>query len=194
MTHSAEDKNSGSKKILIVASNPAVSEQTGWPIGFWWAELTHPYWEFTQRGYQVDIASPDGGALQADSWSDPRDRSGYSAEDLLSQKLGGGRCPDACSTARSSSWMLCSSIPVRLSWRSTGIPSPMLAARRNIRRSPPEQGRSPASRALIAATQSTIAKGWPSGRPGLLWRNLPLKSARWSQDCAMSSSAAASRQ
>ncbi|WP_214325637.1 type 1 glutamine amidotransferase domain-containing protein [Nonomuraea sediminis] len=72
------------RKILMVASNPAVSGQTGWPIGFWWAELTHPYWEFTEHGYQVDIASPDGGALQADSWSDPRDESGYSADDLLS--------------------------------------------------------------------------------------------------------------
>jgi putative intracellular protease/amidase len=72
------------KRIAIVASNPAVSEQTGWPIGFWWAELAHPYWEFTQRGYEVDVASPDGGALRADSWSDPRDRSGYSAEDLIS--------------------------------------------------------------------------------------------------------------
>src|SRR5207237_2558153 len=49
------------KRILIVASNPAVSKQTGWPIGFWWAEVTHPYWALTERGYQVDIASPDGG-------------------------------------------------------------------------------------------------------------------------------------
>lgn len=78
------DKSSATKKVLILASNPTVSERTGWPVGFWWAELTHPYWEFTQRGYQVDIASPDGGALTADSWSDPRDASGYSAEDLLS--------------------------------------------------------------------------------------------------------------
>lgn len=72
------------KRVLIVASNPAVSGETGWPIGFWWAELTHPYWEFTTHGYKVDIASPDGGELRADSWSDPRDDSGYSAEDLLS--------------------------------------------------------------------------------------------------------------
>jgi putative intracellular protease/amidase len=72
------------KRIVIVASNPAVSGQTGWPIGFWWAELTHPFWEFTERGYTVEIASPDGGALRADSWSDPRDDSGYSAEDLIS--------------------------------------------------------------------------------------------------------------
>jgi putative intracellular protease/amidase len=72
------------KRIAIVASNPAVSEQTGWPIGFWWGELTHPYWEFTERGYEVDIASPDGGALQGDAYGDPRDESGYSAEDLIS--------------------------------------------------------------------------------------------------------------
>lgn len=72
------------KRILIVASNPAVSQQTGWPIGFWWAEVTHPYWELTERGYQVDIASPDGGALEADKWSDPRDESKYSSYDLIS--------------------------------------------------------------------------------------------------------------
>jgi putative intracellular protease/amidase len=72
------------RRIVIVASNPAVSEQTGWPIGFWWAELTHPFWEFTGRGYEVDVASPEGGPLQADAWSDPRDKSGYSADDLIS--------------------------------------------------------------------------------------------------------------
>jgi hypothetical protein len=27
------------KRVVIVASNPAVCDQTGWPIGFWWAEL-----------------------------------------------------------------------------------------------------------------------------------------------------------
>ncbi len=72
------------KKVLIVASNPAVSEQTGWPIGFWWAELTHPYWEFVEAGYEVTVASPDGGPLQGDGFSDPRDESQYSAHDLIS--------------------------------------------------------------------------------------------------------------
>jgi putative intracellular protease/amidase len=72
------------KRIVIVASNPAVSEQTGWPIGFWWAELTHPFLEFTEHGYEVDVASPAGGALRGDAFSDPRDKSGYSAEDLIS--------------------------------------------------------------------------------------------------------------
>jgi len=72
------------KRVVIVASNPATSEQTGWPIGFWWSELSHPYWELTERGYRVDVASPDGGGLEGDSWSDPRDDSRYSADDLVS--------------------------------------------------------------------------------------------------------------
>src|SRR5215471_9940731 len=72
------------KQVAIVASNPAVSKQTGWPIGFWWSELTHPYWEFAEHGYKIDIFSPDGGKLEADSWSDPRDESRYSVDDLIS--------------------------------------------------------------------------------------------------------------
>jgi putative intracellular protease/amidase len=72
------------RRVVIVASNPAVSEQTGSPIGFWWSELSHPYWELTEHGYRIDVASPDGGRLEADPWSDPRDESRYSADDLLS--------------------------------------------------------------------------------------------------------------
>ncbi|MCA9524734.1 MAG: type 1 glutamine amidotransferase domain-containing protein, partial [Myxococcales bacterium] len=73
-----------SKKILLIAANPAVSTVTGWPVGFWWAELTHPWWAFTEAGYAVEIRSPAGGALVADGFSDPEDASGYSAHDLLS--------------------------------------------------------------------------------------------------------------
>jgi len=72
------------KRVAIIASNPSVSQQTGWPIGFWWSELTHPYWEFVQHGYGLDVYSPDGGKLEADNWSDPRDESKYSAHDLIS--------------------------------------------------------------------------------------------------------------
>jgi len=72
------------KKVLLIAANPSVSATTGWPIGFWWAELTHPYWAFTEAGYEVEIRSPDGGALQADGFSDPEDPSGYAADDIVS--------------------------------------------------------------------------------------------------------------
>jgi putative intracellular protease/amidase len=72
------------KKVLMIAANAGTSPTTGWPIGFWWAELTHPYWVFTEAGYEVDIVSPKGGDLQADGFSDPEDQSGYSAHDLIS--------------------------------------------------------------------------------------------------------------
>lgn len=73
------------KRVLVVASNPTTSDVTGWPVGFWWSELTHPFWAFTEAGYDVTIASPDGGALRGDSYSDPDDGSGYSAHDILSR-------------------------------------------------------------------------------------------------------------
>lgn len=72
------------KKVLLVVSNPAISPTTGWPIGAWAAEFTHPYWEFTERGYAVEIVTPAGGKVALDSYSDPRDASQYSAHDLIS--------------------------------------------------------------------------------------------------------------
>jgi putative intracellular protease/amidase len=71
-------------KILMIASNPSVSKQTGWPIGVWYAELTHPYWIFSEAGYTVDIASPEGGEIKFDGFSDPEDASKYAAFDYIS--------------------------------------------------------------------------------------------------------------
>jgi putative intracellular protease/amidase len=71
------------KRALIVVANPATN-QHGWPVGFWAAELTHPYYELTERGVEVVIASPDGGRVEVDALSDPRDPSRWSAEDLIS--------------------------------------------------------------------------------------------------------------
>ena len=71
-------------KILMVASSPSVSKQTGWPIGFWAAELTHPLHVFQDAGYEVDLVSTEGGKIEMDSYSNPTDASGYSAHDVIS--------------------------------------------------------------------------------------------------------------
>lgn len=71
------------KRVLIVVANPSVSTTLGWPVGFWAAELTHPYFELTERGIEVTIASPDGGKVEMDGLSDPRDPSKWSASDLI---------------------------------------------------------------------------------------------------------------
>ncbi len=68
----------------MVASSPSVSQQTGWPIGFWAAELTHPLWVFQEAGYDIELVSTEGGLLQMDGYSNPTDPSGYSAHDVIS--------------------------------------------------------------------------------------------------------------
>lgn len=73
------------KRVAIVISNPAISTTTGWPVGFWWSELSHPYYEFTEKGYEVEVFSPNGGKCEADAMSGPNDASGYSSTDLISQ-------------------------------------------------------------------------------------------------------------
>ncbi|MGZ3497350.1 MAG: type 1 glutamine amidotransferase domain-containing protein [Vulcanimicrobiaceae bacterium] len=72
------------KRILMVVANPSVNPKLGWPLGFWAAELTHPYFEFTEAGYDVTIASPNGGKVELDALSDPRDPSKWSAGDIIS--------------------------------------------------------------------------------------------------------------
>jgi putative intracellular protease/amidase len=70
-------------KILMVASSPTVSKQTGWPVGFWAAELTHPLRVFQEAGYEVELASTEGGRIEMDGYSNPADASGYSAHDVI---------------------------------------------------------------------------------------------------------------
>ena len=71
-------------KILMVASSPSTSQQTGWPIGFWAAELTHALHVFQEAGYEVELVSTEGGKLEMDAYSNPADESGYSAHDIIS--------------------------------------------------------------------------------------------------------------
>jgi len=72
------------KRVLIVVSNPAVSTTVGGRVGFWASELFHAYHELREAGYEIDVRSPRGGKVELDAWSDPRDNSRYSAEDVLS--------------------------------------------------------------------------------------------------------------
>jgi putative intracellular protease/amidase len=71
------------KRVAVVIANPAVSTTTGWPVGFWWAELTHAYYVLDQAGYEVELFSPGGGRCEADAMSSPHDPSGYSSSDLI---------------------------------------------------------------------------------------------------------------
>lgn len=72
-------------KILMVVANETIASTTGWPVGFWAAELTHPYFYFEDEGYDVVIASPKGGPVSVDQYSDPRHESKYAAYDFVSR-------------------------------------------------------------------------------------------------------------
>jgi putative intracellular protease/amidase len=72
------------KRVAMAIANPATSSTTGWPVGFWWSELSHPYFAFTEKGCEVEVFSPEGGRCEGDPMSDPRDASGYSSSDLIS--------------------------------------------------------------------------------------------------------------
>lgn len=84
--HESVDVTKPSRRpsVLMVVANPTTSSTTGWPVGFWAAELFHPLHEFTKARYRVTVASPDGGRVEVDALSDPRDESRWSADDLIS--------------------------------------------------------------------------------------------------------------
>ena len=82
--HEIVDVTGPRPRILMVVANPTVATTTGWPVGVWAAELFHPLYEFNKVRYDVTVASPDGGKVEIDALSDPRDQSRWSADDLIS--------------------------------------------------------------------------------------------------------------
>src|SRR5277367_274428 len=64
-------------KVLFIISN----SQTA----FWLSEVTHPYWHLTERGLEVDFASPAGGKVIYDPYSDPYFQHSTEPDDLVSK-------------------------------------------------------------------------------------------------------------
>ncbi len=82
--HNARVDTFAPKHILMVVANPGVHPVLHYPVGFWAAELAHPWYEFTEAGFRVTVASPKGGPVAVDGYSDPRDESKWSIDDILS--------------------------------------------------------------------------------------------------------------
>jgi putative intracellular protease/amidase len=64
-------------KVLFVISNSETA--------FWLSEVTHPYWHLTERGVKIDFASPQGGRVVFDPYSDPYFEKSTEADDLVSK-------------------------------------------------------------------------------------------------------------
>ena len=71
------------RKVLIVTTSHGILGPTGYPTGLWLSELTHPYFELIQAGFEVDIASLQGGKPPVDPWSDPANPQGINQNDLI---------------------------------------------------------------------------------------------------------------
>jgi putative intracellular protease/amidase len=64
-------------KVLFIISSSDTA--------FWLSEVTHPYWHLAERGVEVDFASPSGGKVVWDRYSDPYFEKSTEADDLVSK-------------------------------------------------------------------------------------------------------------
>ncbi len=71
------DDGGKAMKVVFVISNSETA--------FWLSEVTHPYWHLTERGVGVDFASPQGGNVVFDPYSDPYFDKSTEPEDLVSK-------------------------------------------------------------------------------------------------------------
>lgn len=76
-TRSAPETAISAPKILFIVSSAE--------IGFWLAELTHPFWHLSERGAEITLASPKGGRILPDKTSDPYSQNSWEARDLVSK-------------------------------------------------------------------------------------------------------------
>src|ERR1700721_1571020 len=60
--HQPTPEEAAMKVLFIISSDDTA---------FWLSEVTHPYWHLTERGVEVDFASPAGGKVVGDQYSDP---------------------------------------------------------------------------------------------------------------------------
>ena len=64
-------------KVLFIISNSETA--------FWLSEVTHPYWHLAERGVEADFASPQGGKVVYDRYSDPYFAQSTEPDDLVSK-------------------------------------------------------------------------------------------------------------
>src|ERR1700677_663251 len=76
-SHPRADKRGTTMRVLFIISNSETA--------FWLSEVTHPYWHLTERDVEIDFASPQGGKVVYDPYSDPYFEHSTEAEDLVSK-------------------------------------------------------------------------------------------------------------
>lgn len=72
-------------KVLIVLSSQAQLGGSQIKTGVWLPDAVHPYFALLNSGYEVDFASPQGGAVPIEQKSDPRNLNAMNADDALTR-------------------------------------------------------------------------------------------------------------
>ena len=73
------------KNGLFVVTSVDRVDPGGPPMGLWLSNLTHPYFELMQVGFESDIASPRGGVAAIDPLSHPASEYNVSRDDIVTQ-------------------------------------------------------------------------------------------------------------
>lgn len=88
LTASAEIRNTfltPKGKVLIILSSQSQLGSSEIKTGIWLPDLTQPYYALMNSGYDVDLASPKGGAIPVEPKSDPRNLNSMIPGDLLTR-------------------------------------------------------------------------------------------------------------
>jgi putative intracellular protease/amidase len=73
------------KKCLFIVTSVDRLAPGGQSTGLWLWNLTHPYFELMQVGFESDIASPRGGVIPIEPLSHPASEHSMSRDDILTQ-------------------------------------------------------------------------------------------------------------
>jgi len=72
-------------KALIILSSQSQLGNSQVKTGVWLPDATHTYFGLLNSGYDVDFASPQGGAVPIETKSDPRNLNAINADDALTR-------------------------------------------------------------------------------------------------------------
>ena len=75
------------KKVLIVTTSHNILGKTGYPTGVWLPEMTHPFSALQNAGFNITVASVNGGNVPIDPYSIPSNPLGTNRDDPITEKF-----------------------------------------------------------------------------------------------------------
>jgi putative intracellular protease/amidase len=83
----ATAQNIPPKKVLIVTTSHNILGKTGYPTGVWLPEMTHPFSALQNAGFNITVASVNGGNVPIDPYSIPSNPLGTNRDDPITDKF-----------------------------------------------------------------------------------------------------------